>query len=86
MSDYIRASLNSAKSLLHALRSRPAFNDVSSSDRARVQLVLASSPLTSDHLSEVATMVKEIGFAEVDESLLLDFIGGLCIKPAGGIV
>ncbi len=85
MSDYIRASLNSAKSLLHALP-RSAFNDMSSSEPARVQLVLASSPLTSDHLSEVATMVKEIGFAEVDESLLLDFIGGLCIKPAGGIV
>jgi hypothetical protein len=86
MSDYIMASLNCAKSLLHALRSRPAFNDVSSSERARVQAVLASSPLTSDHLSEIATTVKTIGFAEIDESLLLDFIGGLCIKPAGGIV
>jgi hypothetical protein len=86
MSDYVLASLNSAKSLLRALRSRPAFNDVSSSERARVQTVLASSPLTSGHLSEIATMVKQIGFAEIDESLLLDFIGGLCIKPSGSIV
>ena len=86
MSDYVRASLNSSKSLLHALRSRPSFNDVSSSERARVQTVLAAAPLTSEHLGEIATMVQQIGFAELDESLLLDFIGGLCIKPSGSIV
>jgi hypothetical protein len=86
MSDYVRASLNSSKSLLHALRSRPSFNDVSSSERARVQTVLAAAPLTSEHLGEIATMVKEMGFAELDESMLLDFIGGLCIKPSGSIV
>ncbi len=86
MSDYVQASLNSAKSLLHALRSRPALKDVSSPERARAQTVLASYPLTRAQLGEIAAMVQQIGFAEIDESLLLDVIGGLSIKPAGGIV
>ena len=86
MSDYVKASLNSAKSLLHALRSRPAFKDVSSSGRAPCQTVLASFPLTGKKLGEIATMVKQIGIAEIDEALLLGFTGGLCIKPSGSIV
>jgi hypothetical protein len=86
MSDYVKASLNSAKSLLHALRSRPSFTDVSSSERARIQTVLASSPLTTEKLAEIAGMINQIGFADIDETLLLDFIGGLCMQPSGGMV
>ena len=86
MSDYVKASLNSAKSLLHALRSRPSFTDVSSSERARIQTVLASSPLTTEKLADIAGMINQIGFADIDDRLLLDFIGGLCMQPSGGMV
>ena len=82
------AQVQASKNLLDALRALPRFPDISRSECARLQQSLALHALTPAHLASVAQGVKQAGFLQKDEELLLDMVASATCQssapPAAG--
>jgi hypothetical protein len=75
MAEAILTRLAACQSLLGALKGRPNFERVSSSERLKVHSLLLQSRLGTEDLAEVATAVGLARFASCDEQVLVDAIG-----------
>ena len=72
MAEQLLAQTAAAKSLLAALRSRPAFAATSAAEATRLTQIFGAVQLTSAELAQFATNVKDAGFSPNDEGDLLD--------------
>ena len=76
------AQVQASKNLLDALRALPRFPDISRSECARLQGCLALHALTPAQLASVAQGVKQAGFLQKDEELLLDLVASATCQSA----
>ena len=76
------AQVQASKNLLDALRALPRFPDISRSECARLQRCLALHALTPAQLACAAQGIKQAGFLQKDEELLLDMVASATCQSA----